>query len=153
MGAAGAVVGREDGGAAGLRRGGHAADGLRIEVGAVAQHDQRPVGLVGQRREPGMQRRRLAGIPAIADHGLGPVKVDPLEDRPRPCAQHDHAVLRAGRGDDREHVFEHRPAVHRVQLLQPSVAPALAGGEHDGCDHTSCTSASAIWSRRIAERV
>ena len=148
--AAGAVVGCEHARSGiGLR---HAHDGRGIERRPVAEHDERPVRILGERREPGVERSRLAVAPRLADDGAGAAQVDRRQDVSRVRAQHDDPLADSARGDRAEHPLEHRHAVDRVQLLPAAEAAALARREDDGADHTSSTIESAIWSVRAAAR-
>ncbi len=124
-----------------------------VERRAVAQHDERPVRVDRERGEPGVERRRLAVAPCVAHDGAGAVQVDVREDLARVGAQDDDPLTDPGAGDGRESALQHRHALDGVQLLDASEPAPLPRGKHDGCDHTSRTIESAIWSVRPAARL
>ena len=145
-----AVVGCEHTRPRGRR--GHPHDGLGVERRPVAEHDERPVGVLGQRGEAGMERRRLAVAPRLAHDRAGAVQVDRSQDVAGVRAEDDDPVFDSARGDGHKHPFEHRQAVDRVQLLPSPEAAALACREDNCADHTSSTIESAICSVRAAAR-
>ena len=69
------------------------------------------------------------------------------------CAQDDDPLVDPRTGDSGEGSLQHRHALHRVQLLDAPEPAPLPRGKHDGCDHTSRTIESAIWSVRPAARL
>ena len=107
-----------------------------------------------ERRQPGVERGRLAVAPRARTRRAGAVQVDGGEDRrrrgrrPRRRARRSRPAATAAR--TRSSIGT--PS-DRVQLLEPAEAAPLAGGQHDGGDHTSSTIESAIWSVRAAARL